>query len=46
MTDNRQSSLAMLSIEASCARSLDLDDIIKAFAFQKTAPSRFVTTIL
>jgi len=41
MTDNRQSSLAMLSIDASCARSLDLDDVIKAFACQKTRSKPF-----
>jgi len=29
MTNSRLSSLAMLSIKASCARSLDLDDVIK-----------------
>jgi len=28
MTDSRLFSLAMLSIEASCVRSLDLDDVI------------------
>jgi len=28
MTENRLSSLAMLSIEASCVHSLDLDDVI------------------
>jgi len=32
MTEGRLSSLAMLSIEASCVRSLDLDDVIKVFA--------------
>jgi len=32
LTDSRLSSLAMLSIEASCVRSLDLNDVIKAFA--------------
>jgi len=36
MTDSRLSALAMLSIEASCVHSLDLDDVIKAFACQKT----------
>jgi len=29
MTDNRLSSLAMLSVEASCVRSPDLDDVNK-----------------
>jgi len=32
MTDSKPSSLAMLSIEASCVRSLDLDDVVKAFS--------------
>jgi len=41
MTDNRQSSLAMLSIEALCVRSLDLDDVKKAFAWQKTPSKPF-----
>ena len=41
MTDSRLSSLAMLSIEASCVRSLDLDDVIKAFACQKTCSKLF-----
>jgi len=36
MTDNRLASLAMLSIEASCVHSLDLDDVIKAFSCQMT----------
>jgi len=30
-TDSKLSSLAMLSMEASCVRSLELDDVIKAF---------------
>ena len=34
MTDIRLSSLAMLSIEASCVRSLDLDDV-KGFCMPK-----------
>ena len=41
MTDNRLSSLAMLSIEASCVRSVDLDDVTKAFACQKTRSKPF-----
>ena len=41
MTDSRLSSLAMLSIEASSVRSLDLDDVIKAFACQKTRSKLF-----
>jgi len=41
MTDSRLSSLAMLSIEASCVRSVDLDDVIKAFACQKTRSKLF-----
>jgi len=41
MTDNRLSSLAMLLIEASCVRSLQLDDVIKAFACQKTRSKPF-----
>ena len=36
MTDSRLSSLAMLSIETSCVRSLVLNDVIRAFVFQKT----------
>jgi len=36
MTDSRLSSLVVLSIEASCGRSLDLDDVIKAFSWQTT----------
>ena len=35
MTDSRITSLAMLSIEASCVFCLDLDGVIKAFACQK-----------
>jgi len=46
MTDSRLSSLAMLSIEASCVRSLDLDDVIKAFAYKRLARSRFDTTVM
>jgi len=41
MTDSRLSSLAMLSIGASCARSLNLVDVIKAFACQKTRSKLF-----
>ena len=41
MTDRRQPSLAMLSIEASCVRSLDLDDVIKPLARQKTSSKLF-----
>jgi len=40
MRDSRKSSLAMLCVEASCVRSLDLDDVIKAFACQKTRSKR------
>jgi len=46
MTDSRLSSIAMLSIEASCARSLDLDDVIKTFAYKRLARSRFDTTVM
>ena len=35
MTDSRLSSLAMLSIENDCARSLDYDNVITAFANKK-----------
>ena len=45
MTDSRLSLLAMLSIKASCVRSLALDDVVKAFACQSLAPSRFDTTL-
>jgi len=41
MTDSKLSSLQMLSIEASCMCSLDLDDVIKAFACQKTRSKPF-----
>ena len=41
MSDSRLSLLAMLSIEASCVRSLDLDDVIKAFSCQKTRSKPF-----
>jgi len=41
MTDSRLSSLTMLSVEASCVRSLDLVDVIKAFACQKTRSKPF-----
>jgi len=41
VTESRLSSLAMLSIEASCVRSLDLDDVIKAFTCQKTRSKVF-----
>jgi len=41
MTDSRPSSLTMLSIEASWVRSLDLVDVIKAFACQKTRSKPF-----
>jgi len=41
MTDSRPSSLAMLSIEASCVCSLDLDGIIKAFTCRKTRSKAF-----
>jgi len=41
MTDSRLSSLAMLSIEASCVRSLDLNDVIKPFACPKARAKLF-----
>ena len=41
MTDSRLSSLAMLSIEASCMRTLDSDDVIRAYARQKTRSKPF-----
>jgi len=41
MADSRLFWLAMLSIEASCVCSLDLDDVIKAFACQKTRSKPF-----
>jgi len=41
MIDSRLSWLAVLSIEASCVRSLDLDDVIKAFACQKARSQPF-----
>jgi len=42
MTDYRRlSSIAMLSVEVSCVRCLDLDDVIKAFAYQKTRSKPF-----
>jgi len=41
MTDNRLSSLAMLSIEASNVHSLDSDGVIKAFSCQKTRSKPF-----
>jgi len=41
MTDNRLSSLAILSIEASCVHSLDLDDVIKALSCQKIRSKPF-----
>jgi len=41
MTDSRLSSLEMLSIEALSVCSLDLDDVIKAFACQKAHSEPF-----
>ena len=41
MTNSRLSTLAMLSIETSCVRSLDLEDVIKVFACQKTHSKPF-----
>jgi len=41
MTDSRLTSLAMLSIEASCVCSLDLDGVIKVFACQKARSKLF-----
>jgi len=40
-TDSKLSSLAMLSMEASCVRSLELDDVIKAFWCQTTRSKPF-----
>ena len=41
MTDSRLSSLAMLSIENDCARSLDYDNVITAFAKKKVRSRLF-----
>ena len=41
MANNRLYSLAMLSIESSCARSLDYDAVIKAFANEKVGSRPF-----
>ena len=41
MTDSRLSSLAMLSIENDCARSLDCDNVITAFANKKVRSRLF-----
>ena len=41
MAVSRLSSLAILSVEASCVRSLDLDDVIKTFACQKARSNPF-----
>jgi len=41
-----ESPLAMLSIEASCLRSLDLDDINKVFHAKRLAPILFHTIII
>ena len=41
MTDSRLSSLAMLSIENDCARSLDYDNVIRAFANKKVRSRLF-----
>ena len=41
MTDSRPSSLAMLSIENDCARSLDYDNVITAFANKKVRSRLF-----
>jgi len=46
MTDKRLYLLVMLSIEALCVRSLDLDDVIKAFACQKTRSKPFGYAII
>jgi len=46
MTDSRLFSLAMLSIEASCVRSIDLDGVLKALHTKRPVPSRFDTTIM
>ena len=45
MTDSRLSSLAMLSIENDCARSLDYDNVITAFANKKFAPDYLNDTV-
>jgi len=39
--DSRLSSLAMLSVEASCVRSVVFDYVMKAFACQKTLSKPF-----
>ena len=41
MTDSRLSLLAMLSIQASCVCSLELDGVTKAFSCQKACPKPF-----
>ena len=41
MTDSRLSLLAMLSIKASCVRSLELGGVIKAFSCQKSRSKPF-----
>ena len=41
MTDSRLSSLAMLSIENDCARSLDYDNVVTAFANKKVRSRLF-----
>ena len=41
MTDSRLSSLAMLSIKNDCARSLDYDNVITAFANKKVRSRLF-----
>jgi len=41
MTDSKLSLLPMLLIEASCVPSLDLVDVTKAFAYQKTRSKPF-----
>jgi len=41
MTNSRLSSLAMLSVETSCVRSLDLEDAIKVFTCHKTHSKPF-----
>ena len=46
MTDSRLSSLAMLSIENDCARSLDYDNVITAFVFKSLRTKRFAPDYL
>ena len=46
MADSRLSSLAVLSVEDSCVRSVDLDVVIQAFSCQNLSPSRFDSAIM